>query len=109
LTFVRNIYRIRVPYSNKNVFLRDKNICQYCGKKDKKMTIDHVLPKSRGGTTCYSNVVTSCYSCNNKKRNRTPDEANLTLLKAPRQPSFIDFLYLRMKTEGLEDVLENLI
>lgn len=63
--------------------------CQYCGTKvGKNATIDHVIPKSRSGKTDYLNCVASCHACNNKKADRTPNEASMKLMKKPRNPSF---------------------
>jgi hypothetical protein len=75
--------------SRLGVFIRDGFTCQYCGKKfsPKNLTIDHVIPRSRGGKTEWLNIVTSCISCNLKKGDRTPEEAGLTLIKEPRQPT----------------------
>lgn len=84
----RNIF---LPYkevalTRKNVIARDQNTCQYCGKKSSNLTVDHVIPKSRGGELVWENVVAACQSCNLKKGNRTPDEANMKLLRPPRKP-----------------------
>jgi 5-methylcytosine-specific restriction endonuclease McrA len=74
--------------SRKNILWRDKNQCQYCGviEAPNDMTIDHVIPRSRGGGNTWSNLVTCCKKCNQKKRDRTPEEANMNLLNEPRRP-----------------------
>ena len=74
--------------SRKNILSRDKNQCQYCGiiEAPNDMTIDHVIPRSRGGGNTWSNLVTCCKKCNQKKRDRTPEEANMNLLNKPRRP-----------------------
>mgnify|MGYP003114277355 CR=1 FL=1 len=74
--------------NRKNVFWRDKYICQYCGNKFafKDLTMDHVMPKSKGGLKSWRNIVTSCRWCNSKKRNRTPKEANMPLITRPNPP-----------------------
>jgi len=76
------------PLTRKNILKRDDNKCQYCGKYLKKgeFTIDHLLPKSRGGENNWTNLVASCYKCNSRKSNRTPKEANMKLLKEPKEP-----------------------
>jgi hypothetical protein len=81
--------------NRKNVFWRDKNICQYCGKKFlyKDLTMDHVNPKSKGGLKSWKNIVTSCRWCNCKKRNRTPKEASMPLITKPQVPR-VDLLDL---------------
>jgi 5-methylcytosine-specific restriction endonuclease McrA len=78
-----------IPFSRKGVYTRDEHRCQYCGAEpDKKtLTLDHVVPKSRGGKKNYENIVTSCQPCNQKKANRTPLEAGMCLLNIPKKPS----------------------
>lgn len=94
---------IYVPYKKpkicrKNIFLRDKFICQYCGHplREKDATIDHVIPKSNAnfpGNT-WTNLVTSCIKCNNKKDNKTPKEAGMKLLNVPKEPKLEDLVTL---------------
>lgn len=93
--FVHIPYR-PVPFCRKNVFLRDTYICQYCGDKKtvEHLTIDHVLPQSRGGIDCWSNVITACRACNHQKGNRTPDEAGMPLLTKPKIPHTPSYLHL---------------
>ena len=90
LTNYKGINKRQVKFSRRNLFERDKNTCQYCGKrlKRKNLTIDHVLPKSRGGKSTWDNVILACISCNKRKDNRTPKEAKMRLLKKPRQPKW---------------------
>lgn len=78
-----------VPYSRKGVYERDNFQCQYCGKfpRKKHMTLDHILPVSRGGTSTWKNTVLSCLPCNHKKADNTPDEAGMPLMTVPRQPT----------------------
>jgi 5-methylcytosine-specific restriction endonuclease McrA len=78
--FVKRPPRHRVAFNRKNVFRRDDNTCQYCGNKSNDLTLDHVLPRSRGGPTSWENVVACCRRCNAKKRDRTPDEAKMSSL-----------------------------
>ncbi len=86
----------RPKVSRLGIFIRDGFRCQYCGKKlsYKNLTIDHVIPKSKGGKTEWTNVVTSCMPCNSKKGDRTPKAAGMTLIREPRIPS-INILYAR--------------
>ncbi len=88
------IPRREVRFSRYNIFLRDNNICQYCGKRfpKKELTIDHVIPRSRGGKTVWENVVTACVACNTKKGNRTPQEAGMSLIRKPYKPDYLNFL-----------------
>lgn len=86
----------RVPFrfivlSRKNVLKRDGNKCQYCGST-RDLTIDHVIPRSRGGDDSWENLVTACTRCNNKKGSRTPREAQMPLRIKPYRPSHIVFL-----------------
>ena len=71
------------------VFRRDNNECVYCGSK-KELTIDHVIPRSKGGKNTWDNLVTCCQKCNLKKGNKTPDEARMPLRRKPYQPNFVD-------------------
>ena len=77
-----------IKFSRRNVFDRDKNQCQYCGKKFHRdnLSMDHVIPRSRGGPSTFTNIVTACKTCNAFKDNKTPDEAGMKLLKKPVAP-----------------------
>lgn len=81
LTHYNRMPKRTVVFSRKNLWRRDKSRCQYCGVKPPpdEITIDHVLPKSRGGTTCWENTVIACIKCNLKKRNKTPEESGMRL------------------------------
>jgi len=74
--------------SRNNIMWRDKNQCQYCGviQASRELTIDHVLPRSRGGKNTWTNLVACCKKCNQKKRDRTPIEASMALLNKPVKP-----------------------
>jgi len=72
-----------------NVFLRDRFSCQYCGSRED-LTFDHVVPRSRGGTTIWTNVVAACSSCNLRKGDRLPSEAKMWPERAPHQPTVND-------------------
>lgn len=80
-----------VRLNRRNIFLRDKYTCQYCGAKTDKteLTIDHVLPRSRGGHTVWRNVVLACTDCNVRKGNRLLHECGMRLLKPPRKPNWL--------------------
>ena len=77
-----------VKFSRRNVFLRDNNRCQYCGKTyhTKELSLDHVIPRSRGGKMTWENIVCACIRCNVKKGGRTPQEAGMALQQKPRKP-----------------------
>jgi 5-methylcytosine-specific restriction endonuclease McrA len=86
---------IRLPYSKialsrRNIMKRDRQTCQYCGIKSD-LTLDHVMPKSRGGRDSWENLTTACNTCNVKKGNRTPEEAGMPLKSKPYRPIHITF------------------
>lgn len=88
---------ISVPYQNiiltrRNILKRDGHKCAYCGRGDLPFTIDHIVPKSKGGEDTWENLVTACLPCNNKKGNRTPEEASMKLRIKPYKPNHILFL-----------------
>jgi 5-methylcytosine-specific restriction endonuclease McrA len=94
--YIRIPRRLRLPCSRRGVIARDRDVCQYCGTQPGRshLTVDHVLPRSRGGATSWENVVTACRDCNHRKGGRTPEEANMVLLSVPRQPQFVAFALL---------------
>ena len=77
-------------FSRRNLFRRDSYTCQYCGKRpgSDALTIDHVMPRSRGGRSTWENCVLACIDCNKRKRDRTPSEARLRLLTRPIKPKW---------------------
>jgi 5-methylcytosine-specific restriction endonuclease McrA len=83
--FVRVPYK-QVPLTRRNVMHRDGHICQYCGFQGEPLSIDHVMPRSRGGGDIWENVTTACLPCNVRKGNRTPREAGMALRREPRRP-----------------------
>ncbi len=91
-----NLANKKVVLTRRNVLIRDKNICQYCAKEFKvsELTIDHIIPKSKGGKTRWDNIVASCKACNNKKGRNTPWRANMSLVKKPSAPNYIYFLHI---------------
>jgi 5-methylcytosine-specific restriction endonuclease McrA len=86
-----NYNSMNVVLSRKNILLRDKQQCQYCAIKSSKLTIDHIIPKERGGYDSWDNLITACQDCNRKKGNRTPEEARMPLLKYPKKPNRIHY------------------
>lgn len=80
--------RKAVRFSRMNVLTRDNWTCQYCGKKlpTRELNYDHVTPRSQGGKTVWENIVASCFDCNDRKANRTPQQASMRLLKLPIKP-----------------------
>ena len=85
LNYVRYV-SAPLKLSRKRLYKRDDNQCVYCGSR-KTLTIDHVMPKSRGGKNSWMNLVTCCTPCNIKKGNRTPEEANMKMNNKPYQPN----------------------
>lgn len=89
--YVKIPRRVTLPVTRRGVLTRDQYTCQYCSATPprKDLTMDHVLPRSRGGKTTWENVTTACQRCNGRKGNRTPAEANMKLLSEPKRPRYI--------------------
>src|SRR5262245_14488994 len=85
-----------IPCSRRGVFIRDRDICQYCGAMPgrRHLTLDHVLPRSRGGITSWENCVAACYTCNHRKGGKTPTEARMVLRSTPAAPKYLAFALL---------------
>ena len=88
---IRLVYMVRKPLhrrklSRREVFSRDDQTCQYCGTRGSQMTLDHVIPRCKGGMHVWDNVVTACQRCNHRKAGRTPKEAGMALRAMPREP-----------------------
>jgi 5-methylcytosine-specific restriction endonuclease McrA len=80
-----------VKFNRRNIFHRDRNRCQYCGGRpiDSELTIDHIIPRSRGGRTVWENVVVACTRCNVRKGSRLPEECGMIPLAPPRKPTWL--------------------
>ncbi len=89
---VRNFGMVRC--TRKNILLRDRCQCQYCAVQCSQgsATIDHVIPRSKGGKTTWNNVVVACHSCNRKKGNRSLDRISMRLLRKPKKPSWTEMV-----------------
>jgi 5-methylcytosine-specific restriction endonuclease McrA len=88
---IRLVYMIRRPrpqmrLTRREIFVRDRYTCQYCGKQTRDLTIDHVEPRHRGGRHSWENLVSACRSCNHRKAGRSPEEAHMRLLNEPKRP-----------------------
>lgn len=107
---IRNLWRTSVPWSKQNVHVRDLFRCQYCGEyiSKNKVTIDHVIPVAQGGKNKWENTVCSCFNCNNTKEDRTPSQAHMSLLRQPYQPTIMEFMLRKIKSEGLDRTLKDL-
>jgi len=90
--YIKPIFREAYP-TKRNIFIRDRFRCQYCGST-KDLTVDHIIPKVRGGKDTWTNLVCACKKCNNQKGNRTPEEAGMRLLSKPRKPSYLELMIL---------------
>lgn len=90
LTHFDRLPSAAVSFSRRNLFKRDHYACQYCGVQPgpEELTIDHVMPKSRGGATSWKNCAVACVACNNRKADRTPEEAKMKLRKTPVRPNW---------------------
>ena len=88
--------RKEVKFTRHNIYERDKNTCQYCGKSfDRKdLNLDHVIPRDKGGETTWENIVCSCIRCNSKKANRLPHEVGMKLKRKPERPRWQPFLHI---------------
>lgn len=91
--YVKYYHRARVKFSKNIVKKRDSYTCQYCGtsgkERKKQLTIDHVIPVSKGGKSTFENCVTACFTCNNKKNNKLLSETNMKLRKLPKKPNIV--------------------
>ncbi|MBD3217414.1 MAG: HNH endonuclease [candidate division Zixibacteria bacterium] len=92
LGFYVKVPRKRIFLSRKNIIKRDGHKCMYCGRTDGAMTVDHVVPKRMGGKDTWENLVCACTKCNNRKGDRTPEQANMTLIKKPKKPNHLMFI-----------------
>jgi 5-methylcytosine-specific restriction endonuclease McrA len=87
LTFAK-LPKQDVKFNRRNLFARDNNTCQYCGRRfpTSQLSLDHVIPRSRGGAASWENIVCACLKCNVRKGGRTPHEAHLQLIREPTKP-----------------------
>ena len=90
LTRYNSVPPRRVKFSRRNIFERDRYTCQYCDRSPvrSELSVDHVVPKSRGGSTTWTNVVLACTECNARKRDRLPADAGMHLQRPPREPAW---------------------
>ena len=112
---VRALYKNGIQWSKTNVHIRDKYVCQYCGDKMHKRdaTVDHIVPQDRlkaagKNPDTFENTVSSCFDCNNKKQNRTPKEARMSLKnpRAPITPTIMEFFIAKAQVEGLGQIID---
>lgn len=98
LALYNEVPKKEVVFSRRNLYKRDHFTCQYCSRQpgSEELTIDHILPRARGGKSSWENCVLACVECNRKKANRTPVEAAMQLKKAPIRPPWTPFISLRL-------------
>jgi 5-methylcytosine-specific restriction endonuclease McrA len=105
---IRLVYFVKRPrcqrrLSKHEVFQRDRYTCQYCGRESRELTLDHVVPRRRGGEHSWENIVSACIPCNRRKAGQTPDEARMPLLSKPKAPGsdgfYVPHQYLSMNIE----------
>lgn len=100
---IRLLFYDRVPnqtvrFNRRNLFARDNNSCQYCGKRfpTSELSLDHIVPRSRGGDTTWENIVCACVACNVRKGGRTPQEAHMSLVRKPVKPKRSPLVTLKL-------------
>jgi len=98
--YIKLPHNLALPLTRRLVYARDAYTCQYCGARPRtdQLTLDHVLPKSRGGRKTWENIVTACKSCNQRKGNRTPAEARMRLRRPPYRPRYVALVWLKAPT-----------
>jgi len=105
IKFIRTLYKSKVPFSKKNVMIRDGMACVYCGAENIRLTIDHILPKSKGGKSTFENTAAACKPCNHKKGNLTCGQAKMWPKCKLYAPTINEFLILRMKKFGIDKII----
>jgi 5-methylcytosine-specific restriction endonuclease McrA len=106
------IPRHTVKFNRRNIFARDNNQCQYCGKRyaTSDLSLDHVVPRSQGGLSSWENIVCACVDCNVRKGGRTPKQAHMSLIRKPEKPKRSPLLNLKLtskKYQSWKTFLEN--
>jgi 5-methylcytosine-specific restriction endonuclease McrA len=98
LLFYDRLPRSEVKFNRRNIFARDKNRCQYCGKRQRtsELSLDHITPKSMGGKSVWENIVCACAKCNVKKGGRTPRQAGMTLIQKPLKPKHNPLVHVHL-------------
>lgn len=98
----RDVHRRKI--TRKAVLARDAYTCQYCGREQLGLTVDHVVPRSRGGSSAWDNIVAACAPCNRRKGNRLPNEASMPLRTAPKPPG--PTVFIRIASPRVPDAWE---
>ena len=100
LLFFDHLPHKEVKFTRHNIFERDRNTCQYCGKRFdlRELNLDHVIPRDHCGTTTWENIVCACIPCNTRKANRMPAEVGMRLIKKPKRPKWRPFVNITLST-----------
>jgi 5-methylcytosine-specific restriction endonuclease McrA len=98
LLFYDRLPRSEVKFNRRNIFARDKNCCQYCGRKfpTNELSLDHIIPRSMGGKSIWENVVCACTGCNARKGGQIPKQAGMTLVAKPIKPKHNPFVHIHL-------------
>jgi len=112
LLFYDRLPRQSVKLNRRNIFARDENRCQYCGKRypTSELSIDHIVPRSRGGRSIWDNLVCACVACNVRKGGRLPQEVGMRLIRKPVRPQRSPVLHLKLgnpKYQSWKTFLDN--
>lgn len=108
IKLIRILYKSKVPFSKKNIFVRDNFTCAYCGRKDVKLTIDHIKPKALGGKSTFENCVSACRECNLKKGSKTCNEARMFPRIKAYAPTINEFLMMKVASLGMKDFMQDI-
>ncbi len=108
IKYIRILYRTKVPFSKKNIFARDGFKCAYCGRETEQLTVDHIIPKSKGGKSTFDNCVAACRPCNNRKGDKTCSEARMYPKVKAYTPTISEFLQIKMRKMGIDKIIESL-
>jgi len=104
LLFYDRLPRKQVKFNRRNIFARDGNRCQYCGRRrpTSELSLDHIIPRSRGGQATWANIVCCCTECNVKKGGRTPREAGMRLIRNPYKPRRSPLIRVKIQSDKYE-------
>ncbi len=105
LTSFDRIPKRHVRFSRMNIYARDSHTCQYCGRTiaRNEINLDHVIPRSKGGTSTWENVVCCCYTCNRKKGGKAPEEAGMRLLSTPKRPKWTPYVNFSIQSLSYQE------
>jgi 5-methylcytosine-specific restriction endonuclease McrA len=108
IKLIRAIYRTKVNFSKRNILVRDGFRCAYCGAGPRDLTLDHIIPKSKGGKSTFENCVACCKPCNHRKGGHTPSEIRMYLRRKPYHPTISEFFRLKVRNLGIDHLLEEI-